>query len=178
MTPNACGKPWICLASDCWCECECEYYVYPRIVEYLYVANISEHSPPQPSLNNWWSSSSNAVVSFILTNPIFSSDYFGNKTFLQKRPKARRGNCLVLLRATYGPVFPLKWQIFFLASFHFLHAESDKLKIVYPIGVNIPKTLSGAHSSEKINCFQSGATCKVLTMTSWCVTRRDVFRDL
>ena len=31
---------------------ECEYYVYPRIVEWLYVANISEHSPPQSSLNN------------------------------------------------------------------------------------------------------------------------------
>ena len=50
------------------------------------------------------------------------------------------------------------WQIFLLANFHFLHAESDKLKIVYPIRVNIPKTLIGAHSSEKINCFQSGAT--------------------
>ena len=29
-------------------ECECEYYVYLSFM----VANISEHSPPQPSLNN------------------------------------------------------------------------------------------------------------------------------
>ena len=59
-----------------------------------------------------------------------------------------------------------------MANFHFLHAESDKLKIVYPIRVNIPKTLIGAHSSEKINCFQSGATSCVnndimISHTTW-----------
>ena len=45
---------------------------------------------------------------FIATNPIFSRDYFLNKLNVQKkRPKWRRGNCLVLPHASYGPVMEM-----------------------------------------------------------------------
>ena len=46
------------------------------------------------------------LAGFILTNPIFSRDYFLNilnLSFKTEGAKSRRGNCLVLPHASYGP---------------------------------------------------------------------------
>ena len=68
------------------------------------------------SIKCFFSQSIHLILAGLIFNmiPFFPGDFFLNFTFLQKKKsKSRRGNCLILPHASYGPViihhFPCLW---------------------------------------------------------------------